>query len=267
MSKCEGVSPEKLAYDRPSEKLIGFLAKHFGLKRYAPQANNFVVFKQYWDETISDKSMLMSISQRPLTKNRRASGTSRAALAGVSPREMASTPQKEQKTPAKVAEPRSSPSKFVEAEPTNYYADSYEQAEDQGAYKIVTLPRSPTKVPGQSTTSFENLFPTQTPPQQPQYKSNLSPLTYKRRDIAEPPNRTTPTKLAAESRGPAITATQRFKHSPIKEKEDPINGVEAKQTTTMRATANRTVDTLPTARDELSDIRVSDTFHLWFNTY
>jgi len=41
--------PAKLGYDRPSEKLIGFCAKHFGLKAYVPQNNNFVVFDAYFD--------------------------------------------------------------------------------------------------------------------------------------------------------------------------------------------------------------------------
>ncbi len=36
MLENEGVKPEKLGYDRPSEKLLGFLAKHYGLKRYVP---------------------------------------------------------------------------------------------------------------------------------------------------------------------------------------------------------------------------------------
>jgi len=44
----EGLVPEKLAYDRPSPKLLGFLRKHFGLSRYTPQANNFVVFDAYF---------------------------------------------------------------------------------------------------------------------------------------------------------------------------------------------------------------------------
>lgn len=41
--------PEKLAYDRPSEKLLAFNAKHFGLKRYVPQNNNFVVYDAYFE--------------------------------------------------------------------------------------------------------------------------------------------------------------------------------------------------------------------------
>ena len=40
----EYVQPEKLGYDRPSPKLFAFLAKHYGLKQYVPQNNNFVVY-------------------------------------------------------------------------------------------------------------------------------------------------------------------------------------------------------------------------------
>mmetsp|Transcript_16030 Transcript_16030/g.14010 ORF Transcript_16030/g.14010 Transcript_16030/m.14010 type:complete len:351 (+) Transcript_16030:28-1080(+) len=48
--------PEKLAYDRPSEKLLKFLSKHFGLKRYLPQNNNFVVFSQYFSANFKSKA-------------------------------------------------------------------------------------------------------------------------------------------------------------------------------------------------------------------
>lgn len=44
----ENQLPHKLAYDRPSPKLIGFMAKHFGLKAYMPQNNNYVVFDEYF---------------------------------------------------------------------------------------------------------------------------------------------------------------------------------------------------------------------------
>jgi alpha-tubulin N-acetyltransferase 1 len=43
-------SPEKLGYDRPSEKLISFNAKHFGLKSFVPQNNNFVVYDAYFQK-------------------------------------------------------------------------------------------------------------------------------------------------------------------------------------------------------------------------
>lgn len=48
MLQKEKLTPNKLAYDRPSDKLIHFLGKHFGLKKYVPQNNNFVVFDAYW---------------------------------------------------------------------------------------------------------------------------------------------------------------------------------------------------------------------------
>lgn len=49
MLQVEGVRPEKFGYDKPSEKLLGFLAKHYGLKRFVPQNNNYVVFSQYFE--------------------------------------------------------------------------------------------------------------------------------------------------------------------------------------------------------------------------
>ena len=45
----EGVTPEAVAYDRPSTKLICFLRKHFGLQDYTNQSNNYVVFRKFWD--------------------------------------------------------------------------------------------------------------------------------------------------------------------------------------------------------------------------
>eukprot|EP00347_Sterkiella_histriomuscorum_P002351 403368489 len=50
MLENEGVKPESLGYDKPSEKLLGFLAKHYGLKRYVPQNNNYVVFSAYFEQ-------------------------------------------------------------------------------------------------------------------------------------------------------------------------------------------------------------------------
>jgi len=48
MLSREAVRAEKLAYDRPSPKLLGFLRKHFGLARYQAQSNNFVVYDAYF---------------------------------------------------------------------------------------------------------------------------------------------------------------------------------------------------------------------------
>ncbi|KAK2957111.1 putative Alpha-tubulin N-acetyltransferase [Blattamonas nauphoetae] len=45
----DGIPPHKIAYDRPSQKLIPFLRKHYGLSKYVPQNNNFVVFDNYFE--------------------------------------------------------------------------------------------------------------------------------------------------------------------------------------------------------------------------
>jgi alpha-tubulin N-acetyltransferase 1 len=46
----EKTAPALLAYDRPSQKLMGFLRKHYGLAAFTPQNNNFVVFDRYFEE-------------------------------------------------------------------------------------------------------------------------------------------------------------------------------------------------------------------------
>jgi len=48
MLSNENKQPRELGYDRPSPKLIAFLAKHYNLRHYAPQSNNFVVFDDYF---------------------------------------------------------------------------------------------------------------------------------------------------------------------------------------------------------------------------
>ncbi|KAI8612400.1 touch receptor neuron protein Mec-17-domain-containing protein [Chytriomyces sp. MP71] len=42
----EGVSASKLAYDRPSPRMVGFLKKHYALQETLPQANNYLFFKE-----------------------------------------------------------------------------------------------------------------------------------------------------------------------------------------------------------------------------
>ncbi|CAG9575132.1 conserved hypothetical protein [Leishmania major strain Friedlin] len=61
MLKAEHVSrPEVLAIDRPSNKLLGFLRKHYGLAAYTPQVNNFVVFHSFFDHTtVSERGKLL----------------------------------------------------------------------------------------------------------------------------------------------------------------------------------------------------------------
>ena len=57
MLESEKTSPERLAYDRPSPKLLGFLRKHYNLVKYIPQSNNFVVFNSYFDN-VGKKNVL-----------------------------------------------------------------------------------------------------------------------------------------------------------------------------------------------------------------
>ncbi|KXJ81657.1 hypothetical protein RP20_CCG018631 [Aedes albopictus] len=48
MLKEENIHPEEMAIDRPSEKLLGFLQKHYGLYKKIPQMNNFVVYEGFF---------------------------------------------------------------------------------------------------------------------------------------------------------------------------------------------------------------------------
>lgn len=65
------VHPKKLAYDRPSPKLIAFLRKYYKLTEYEKQNNNYVVFQQYFSSSNkpdkSNKQRQHTLSQRPLT--------------------------------------------------------------------------------------------------------------------------------------------------------------------------------------------------------
>jgi hypothetical protein len=50
MLEKEKIEARKMGYDRPSHKFINFLNKYYGLKNYVPQNNNYVVFKDYFDD-------------------------------------------------------------------------------------------------------------------------------------------------------------------------------------------------------------------------
>ncbi len=55
MLATEKAVPKSLAYDRPSPKLLGFLRKHYGLTRYVPQNNNYVVYDDYFRAAVPHK--------------------------------------------------------------------------------------------------------------------------------------------------------------------------------------------------------------------
>nr|XP_033772801.1 alpha-tubulin N-acetyltransferase 1 isoform X2 [Geotrypetes seraphini] len=48
MLQQEHLHPSQLAVDRPSEKLLSFLRKHYSLRSTIPQVNNFVVFEGFF---------------------------------------------------------------------------------------------------------------------------------------------------------------------------------------------------------------------------
>lgn len=47
----EGWYPQRLAVDRPSEKLVAFLRKHYGLMTPIPQTNNFVIYSGFFGDS------------------------------------------------------------------------------------------------------------------------------------------------------------------------------------------------------------------------
>jgi hypothetical protein len=61
MIENEGTKPELLGYDRPSNKFLSFLTKHYNLKDYVPQSNNFVVFNEYFIAATNSKKSMSNI--------------------------------------------------------------------------------------------------------------------------------------------------------------------------------------------------------------
>lgn len=57
MLQTEKLEARKLAYDRPSSKLLRFLEKNFYLTNYIPQNNNFVVYNDYFDNSNFTKNL------------------------------------------------------------------------------------------------------------------------------------------------------------------------------------------------------------------
>ncbi|CAD7953163.1 unnamed protein product [Amoebophrya sp. A25] len=60
----ERKTPAKFAYDRPSAKLLSFLGKHYDLKQYTPQTNNFVVYHKYFSSSSGSSSSAAASSGR-----------------------------------------------------------------------------------------------------------------------------------------------------------------------------------------------------------
>ncbi|XP_058148862.1 alpha-tubulin N-acetyltransferase 1 isoform X3 [Dasypus novemcinctus] len=69
MLQKERVEPHQLAVDRPSQKLLRFLSKHYSLETTVPQVNNFVIFEGFFAH-----------QHRPPAPSLRAARRSRAAV-------------------------------------------------------------------------------------------------------------------------------------------------------------------------------------------
>lgn len=64
MLEYERMTPEQYAYDRPSPKLLGFLAKNYKLSNYSPQVNNFVIFNEYFTKKSPTKQETVRNNQQ-----------------------------------------------------------------------------------------------------------------------------------------------------------------------------------------------------------
>nr|XP_032290553.1 alpha-tubulin N-acetyltransferase 1 isoform X5 [Drosophila virilis] len=63
-------TPPKCSVDRPSEKLLAFLGKHYGLVRTIPQANNFVLYEGFFNDAASQNGSRNGHADSPQrTKN------------------------------------------------------------------------------------------------------------------------------------------------------------------------------------------------------
>uniref|UniRef100_A0A8C3RIF2 Alpha-tubulin N-acetyltransferase 1 n=1 Tax=Chelydra serpentina TaxID=8475 RepID=A0A8C3RIF2_CHESE len=61
MLQRERVQPHQLAVDRPSEKLLCFLRKHYNLQGTIPQVNNFVIFEGFFaDQHVTPSGLRLS---------------------------------------------------------------------------------------------------------------------------------------------------------------------------------------------------------------
>ncbi|XP_066109682.1 alpha-tubulin N-acetyltransferase 1 isoform X1 [Saccopteryx bilineata] len=74
MLQKERVEPHQLAIDRPSQKLLKFLNKHYSLETTVPQVNNFVIFEGFFAH-----------QHRPPAPSLRATRLSRTAAADPMP--------------------------------------------------------------------------------------------------------------------------------------------------------------------------------------
>ncbi|XP_072285549.1 alpha-tubulin N-acetyltransferase 1 [Pyxicephalus adspersus] len=81
MLRTEQVEPQHLAIDRPSEKFLSFLKKHYNLHSTIPQVNNFVIFEGFF----RDRKVLKHDEGLPWPFSQSQSSLNRASSLGSSP--------------------------------------------------------------------------------------------------------------------------------------------------------------------------------------
>lgn len=69
MLKEEQWTPLKCSVDRPSEKLLAFLGKHYGLLRPIPQANNFVLYEGFFNDAATSNGNRNGHAESPQRSN------------------------------------------------------------------------------------------------------------------------------------------------------------------------------------------------------
>lgn len=67
MLEYENLLPEQLAIDRPSEKLLAFLRKHYALTEKIPQMNNFVIYEGFFAALQAQRDELNASGQMHIT--------------------------------------------------------------------------------------------------------------------------------------------------------------------------------------------------------
>lgn len=60
MLTTEDYKANQLAIDRPSEKLLAFLHKHYGLERQIRQMNNFVIYDGFFEQNEDQNNNAMN---------------------------------------------------------------------------------------------------------------------------------------------------------------------------------------------------------------
>lgn len=88
MLEQEGLEAWQLAYDRPSPKFLAFLSKYYGLSRYQPQNNNFVVFEDFFESDIGQgRTRSVTQSRRSATESSGAERPLEQDMTHLSPRQ------------------------------------------------------------------------------------------------------------------------------------------------------------------------------------